>query len=110
VGQVNKTLADILSYVRGNAIGRRDSYTPAAASGTIKGARLWEYINVKGAGVRGLALTTESGAVDDIGTTQLLQANTDQFISKDLGTDPNTSALVTLTNLNGMKHGQKIIS
>jgi hypothetical protein len=110
VAAINKTLADVASYVTDNIIGHRDSYTPAAASGTVKGARLWDYINVKGTGSRGLALTTESGAVDDIGVTQVLTPNTDQFITKDLSVDPNTSALVTLTNLNAMKHGQKIIS
>lgn len=105
---VNKTLADMSAYTRDNVLNHRDSYNPVAGVGiTVKGARQWMYARQSGTGQRNIGLTIESGAVDSIGADQAL-SQTAAFYGREASIDPNTSALVTLANLNAYKHGYKI--
>lgn len=105
---INKALADLTTYNRDNVLNHRDSFASSTISTiTPQGARLLAYARQTNVGQRNLGLTVESGAVDDI-SADIPLSQSPLFYGRDASVDPNTSALVTLANLNSYKGGYKI--
>lgn len=109
--QVSKALAAITNFNFSNVVGDRDNFTmdPVPAVGTLLGARLYEYGQKDGSGLRSIALTVENGASDDVGADTPLTQNGYGFYGRDASLDPATAALwASFAALNGAKMGYKV--
>lgn len=111
-GQLAKLYADAASINQDFVVGHRDSFVVGAVpSGTLHGVKLWCYAQKDNIGTRSMALTEESGATDDIGTTQSLSGPGYGWYQREAFIDVHTGVVwASLAALNAAKWGYKVIA
>lgn len=81
----------------------------ATSSGTVKGVKFVAVVRKDDAGSRSVALMSKSGTTETLETTQSCN-DSYTIITALRETDPNTSAAWTISNVNALEAGIKLIS